>query len=112
MPMSRDQKPRRPPHHPDVDEVVRRYRAGASLKTVGRELGSPATPSAWRSSRPGFPADPPSLLHGPVPDTDDVRRRYESGESVYAIARNLGSTEHLVRKAIERPGMERRLASA
>ena len=43
-------------------------------------------------------------------DVDDVRRRYESGESVYAIARTLGSTEHLVRKVIERAGMERPLS--
>ena len=41
---------------------------------------------------------------------DDVRRRYAAGESVYALARALGSTEYLVRKSIERAGTERRKA--
>jgi hypothetical protein len=56
----------------------------------------------------GVPRRPAVLSPRSGPDTDDVRRRYAAGESVYAIARALGSTEHLVRKAIERAGMERR----
>jgi hypothetical protein len=54
----------------------------------------------------GVPRRPAVLAPRSDLDTDDVRRRYAAGESVYAIARGLGSTEHLVRKAIERAGIE------
>jgi DNA invertase Pin-like site-specific DNA recombinase len=98
-------RPRRPA---DLDEVVRRYQAGASLKTIGRELG--VSPDAVRTAliHAEVPRRPAVLAPRSGPDTDEVRRRYAAGESVYAIARTLGSTEHLVRKAIERAGMERR----
>jgi hypothetical protein len=99
-------RPRRPV---DVDEVVRRYQAGASLKTVGRALGITADTVRTALIQAGVSRRPAVLSPRSDLDTDDVRRRYEAGESVYAIARTLRSTEHLVRKAIERAGMERPL---
>jgi hypothetical protein len=80
----------------------------APLKTVGRDMG--ISPDAVRMAliQAGVPRRPAVLAPRSDLDTDEVRRRHEAGESVYAIARTLGSTEYLVRKALERVGMDRR----
>jgi hypothetical protein len=112
MTMSRRRKRRRRRRPPDVDEVVRRYQAGGSLKTVGRAMGITADAVRTALIQAGVPRRPAVLSPRSGCDPDDIRRRYEAGQSVYAIARTLGSTEHLVRKALERARLERRSSDA
>jgi hypothetical protein len=108
--MSRGPKLGRPRRRPDVDEVVRRYQAGASLKTIGRAMGITADAVRTALIQAGVSRRPAILSPRSDLNRDDVRRRYAAGESVYALARALGSTEYLVRKSIERAGTERRKA--
>jgi hypothetical protein len=106
-------RPRRQWRHLDVEEIRRRYEAGASLAAVGAAMGVSYTAVRSAMIKAGIPRRPgprpAGEVRGPLHrlDVDEIRRYWETGEGVVAIARAIGASQGGVRRAMDREGMER-----
>jgi hypothetical protein len=98
----------------DVDEVRRRYEAGESLAGIGEVLGVSGTTVRHAMIRAGIPRRPgprpAGERRGPLRhlDVDEIRRRWEAGETVVEIAQAIGASRGGVRLALDRVGIDRR----
>jgi hypothetical protein len=98
----------------DVNEIRRRYEAGECLATIGAAMFASYTALRHAMVRTGIPTrlgpGPAGSRRGPLRsiDADEVRRRWEAGESVPAIARAIAASDEGVRLVMDREGMERR----
>jgi hypothetical protein len=97
----------------DLDEIKRRYEAGESLAKIGTAMGVSDTAVHHAMVRAGIPRLPGSRpageRRGPQRriDVDEVRRRWEAGETIGTIARAIGASDKGVRLVMDRAGMER-----
>ena len=97
----------------DVEEVRRRYRAGASLAAIGAVMGASDTTVRHAMVRAGIPTRPgprpAGERRGPLHrlDVDEIVRRHQAGDAIVGIARAIGASESGVYRAIKRSGIER-----
>jgi hypothetical protein len=98
----------------DVDEIRRRYESGESLARIGEVMGVSGTSVGHAMIRAGIPRRPgprpAGERRGPLRhlDVDEIRRRWEAGETVVEIARAIGASRGRVRLAMDRVGIDRR----
>jgi hypothetical protein len=97
----------------DVDEIHRRYQAGESLAEIGAAMGASDTTVRHAMVRAGIPTRagprPAGERRGPLHRLDiaEIRRRYQAGDAIAAIARAIGASESGVGRAIKRSGIGR-----
>ena len=79
----------------DIDDCIRRYRAGESLQGIGRTLGVKGDTLRVRFVKRGVPlrskADATRLARiVPIPNLNELIRRYISGDSMLQLAKEIG----------------------
>jgi hypothetical protein len=98
----------------DLEEIRRRYEAGESIAAIGAVGGVSRTAVRDAMIRAGIPTRPgprpAGERRGPLRhlDVEEIRRRWETGETLVAIARAVGASRGGVRLAMERVGNDRR----
>jgi len=99
----------------DVSEIRRRYEAGESLAEIGAAMGASDTTVRNAMVRVGIPTRPgprpAGERRGPLRrlDVEEIRRRWEAGETMVVIAKAIGASLAGVRRAMDRNGIDRRL---
>lgn len=85
-----------------LPRLVAEYEAGYTAAELGVEYGCSATAVTNALRRSGFPirAAAPRLRQLPPAQQAEVRRRWESGESVHGIRTALGVNARMVRRAL------------
>jgi hypothetical protein len=96
----------------DIEDLVRRYQAGATLTELGRAHGITRQRVALRLRRSGVAMRSDTARPVQLNDGAWLRRRYvDDGVPFAVIAAELGCVPETVRKALVRHGIARRLTS-
>jgi DNA invertase Pin-like site-specific DNA recombinase len=98
-------------HEAQDTDLVRRYRAGATIHDIAAATGLSRSGVHYRLKRAGVEMRPPSKAKGygrldlPV---REIVERYRAGESAEDIGRSLGIAGQTVRVRLAEAGIERR----
>jgi transposase-like protein len=94
----------------DVDELRRRYEAGATLVELGRHYGVSNVTILYRMRKAGIPRRPAGASQKdlPKPQADELRRLYGAGATLAELARHYGVSESTVFRRMQRADIPRR----